>query len=59
MFRLVLDEMTEARLAEYCDTVGHDVVRVVEVPELGPGNDDVDIVDYGNTRRKPRALARG
>lgn len=43
-FRLLLDEMTEAALAEYCHKLGHDVERVVDVPELGPGTDDADIV---------------
>ena len=52
MFRLLLDEMTEARLAEYCDTVGHDVVRVVNVPELGPGSDDADIVAYAERENR-------
>ena len=52
MFRLLLDEMTEARLAEYCDTVGHDVVRVVDVPELGPGSDDADIVDHAERKNR-------
>lgn len=45
-FRLLLDEMTEARLADYCEKLGHDVERVVDVPELGPGSDDGDVVAY-------------
>lgn len=45
-FRLLLDEMTEAGLADNCQQRGHDVQCVVEHPELGPGTDDADIVDY-------------
>ena len=43
---LLLDEMTEASLAEYCRKLGHDVERVVDVTELGPGSDDSEIVAY-------------
>lgn len=46
MFRLLLDEMTEGRLAEYLAKMGHDVERVVDCPALGPGTDDGDIVAY-------------
>jgi hypothetical protein len=45
-FSLLLDEMTEASLADYCRKLGHDVERVVEVSELGPGSDDGEIVAY-------------
>ena len=45
-FSLLLDEMTEASLAEYCRTLGHDVERVVTVSELGSGSDDGEIVAY-------------
>lgn len=45
-FRLLLDEMTEARLAEYLAKMDHDVERVVDCPELGPGTDDERIVAY-------------
>ena len=45
-FSLLLDEMTEASLAEYCRTLGHDVERVVTVSELGSGSDDDEIVAY-------------
>ena len=38
--------MTEASLAEYCRTLGHDVERVVTVSELGSGSDDDEIVAY-------------
>ena len=43
-FSLLLDEMTEASLAEYCRKLGHDVERVVTVSELGSGSDDGEIV---------------
>ena len=43
-FSLLLDEMTEASLAEYCRTLGHDVERVVTVSELGSGSDDEDFL---------------
>jgi len=45
-FRLLLDEMTEARLADYCEKLGHDVERVVEVDVLGPGSEDSEIAEY-------------
>ncbi len=51
---LLLDEMTEARLAEYCRKLGHDVERVVEVSELGPGSDDTAVVAYAE--REDRIL---
>ena len=38
--------MTEASLAEYCRTLGHDVERVVTVSELGSGSDDDEIIAY-------------
>ncbi len=45
-FRLLLDEMTEAGLADYCTKLGHDVERVVEVDALGRGTDDGAIAEY-------------
>jgi hypothetical protein len=36
--------MTEASLAEHCRRFGHDVARVVEIPELGPSSDDDEVV---------------
>lgn len=45
-FRLLLDEMTEASLADYCRKLGHDVERVVDVHTLGPGTADANIVTY-------------
>lgn len=45
-FRLLLDEMTEAGLADYLRKMGHDVERVVECPALGPGSHDRDVVAY-------------
>jgi hypothetical protein len=53
-FALLLDEMTEATLADYCRKLGHDVERVVEVSELGAGSDDVDVVAYAE--REDRLL---
>ena len=51
-FRLLLDEMTEAALADYCHNLGHDVERVITVPPLGPGSDDGDIVTYAERERR-------
>ena len=45
-FRLLLDEMTERRLAELLATREHDVERSVRVDELGRGTDDATIVAY-------------
>jgi hypothetical protein len=45
-FSLLLDEMTEASLADYCRKLGHNVERVVEVSSLGSGSDDVKIFAY-------------
>lgn len=53
-FRLLLDEMTEAALAEYLSKMGHDVERVVDVSELGPGTDDGDVIEY--VEREDRLL---
>lgn len=53
-FRLLLDEMTEARLATYCQKLNHDVERVVTVQELGSGSDDAAIVAYAE--RESRVL---
>lgn len=47
-FRLLFDEMTEARIVRYCAKLGHDVERVVSVSELGAGSDDTDIVAYAD-----------
>jgi predicted nuclease of predicted toxin-antitoxin system len=52
MFRLLLDEMTEGRLAEYLAKMGHDVERVVDCPALGPGTDDGDIVAYAEREER-------
>ncbi len=53
-FRLLLDEMTEASLADYLEKLGHDVERVVEVSDLGGGSDDDEIVRYAE--REDRLL---
>jgi len=53
-FRVLLDEMTEGRLAEYLAKMGHDVERVVDRPELGPGTDDEVVVAYAE--REDRLL---
>lgn len=42
----MLDEMTEAGLADYCSKLGHDVERVVEVENLGRGTSDDAIAEY-------------
>lgn len=44
--RLLLDEDTERRLAEYLENGGHDVERVVDVGDLGPGAKDVEVREY-------------
>jgi hypothetical protein len=51
-FRLLLDEMTEAALADYCRRLDHSAERVVELPELGPGSDDAEIVDYAESENR-------
>lgn len=51
-FRLLLDEMTEAGLAEYLVKMDHDVERVVDRPELGPGTDDSEIVAYAENENR-------
>ena len=50
--RLLLDEMTEAALADYCRRLDHSVERVVELRELGPGSDDAEIVDYAERENR-------
>lgn len=51
-FRLLLDEMTEGTLAAYLSKMGHDVERVVEQPDLGPGTDDGAVVDYAERNER-------
>lgn len=51
-FALLLDEMTEASLAHYCEKLGHDVERVVNVPELGSASDDTNIVAYAERENR-------
>jgi hypothetical protein len=51
---LLLDEMTETGLAEYCRKLDHDVERVVDIPELGPGSGDDAVVAYAE--REDRVL---
>ena len=51
-FRLLLDEMTEAALADYCRKLGHDVERVVTAADLGAGTPDYDIVAYAERENR-------
>jgi len=51
---LLFDEDTEQRLARLCKKDGHDVERVVEVPELGDGTEDPDVREYA--KREDRIL---
>jgi len=51
-FRLLLDEMTEASLAEYCQKLGHDVERVVSADALGAGSEDRDIIRFAERERR-------
>lgn len=44
--RLLFDEDTEMKFARLCERDGHDVQRVVEVPELGPGTKDPEVREY-------------
>lgn len=45
-YSFLLDEDTEAKLAVKLSKAGHDVERVVEVPELGAGIDDDAVREY-------------
>lgn len=45
-YRLLLDEMIERNLVEYLEKLDHDVERVVDCRELGPGTDDSRVVEY-------------
>lgn len=56
-FRILADEHCEQQVVAYLRDDGHDVERVVEVPELGPGSDDVDIADYA--QRTDRLVLTG
>jgi Domain of unknown function (DUF5615) len=49
--RLLLDEMYPWRLAEQLRASGHDVVAVVEVPDL-VGSDDAEIVRHARAHRR-------
>ena len=44
--RLLFDEDTEKQFARLCERDGHDVERVVDVPELGGGAKDSDVRSY-------------
>lgn len=48
----LLDEDTERELAAKLSQAGHDVERVVNVDELGPGTDDPDIRAYARQRNR-------
>lgn len=52
--RLLLDEDTERRLAEYLENADHDVERVVNVDDLGTGATDVEVRAYA--RRSDRII---
>jgi Domain of unknown function (DUF5615) len=49
--RLLLDEMYPRRLAERLRADGHDVVAVVELPDL-VGRDDAAVVHYAREHRR-------
>jgi Domain of unknown function (DUF5615) len=49
--RLLLDEMYPRRLAEQLRAHGHDVVAVVELPDL-VGRDDAEVVRYAREHRR-------
>ena len=51
-FQLLLDEMTAASLADYCEKLGHDTERVATEPRLGTGSDDSEIVAYAAAERR-------
>lgn len=52
--RLLLDEDTERRLAEYLENGNHEVERVVDVDELGAGATDAEVRAYA--RRDDRIV---
>jgi len=45
----LFDEDTEAEFAQLCANDGHDVRRVVSVPELGSGTDDSQVEAYARS----------
>ena len=52
--RLLFDEDTEKQFARLCERDGHDVERVVDVPELGDGAKDPAVRAYA--RRENRII---
>lgn len=42
----LLDEDTDKRLAGPLEEQGHNIERVVDVRDLGPGTDDADVFEY-------------
>lgn len=48
----LLDEDTERELGAKLSQAGHDVERVVDVDELGPGTDDTDIRAYASQENR-------
>lgn len=51
---LLFDEDTEQKLARLCEKDGHDVERVVTVPELGDGTKDPEVREYA--KREDRII---
>lgn len=51
---LLFDEDTEQKLAHLCEKDGHDVERVVTVPELGAGTKDSEVRGYA--KREDRII---
>ncbi len=45
-FRILADEHCERKAVDYLRKEGHDVERVIDVPELGHGASDAEIAAY-------------
>ncbi len=50
--RFLFDEDTKNATARYLSKEGHDVERVVEVSELGPGSSDREVMSYAHSSNR-------
>ncbi|MFQ3319868.1 MAG: putative nuclease of putative toxin-antitoxin system [Natronomonas sp.] len=47
-YSLLADENIERATVDYLTKLGHDIVRVQDIPDLGQGATDDEVVAYGN-----------
>lgn len=50
--RFLLDEDAKKAVVPLLSKTGHDVERVVDVESLGPGSDDVEVMEYATATNR-------